>query len=49
MIRGSGIGTGEYIGQDSGLLPEGRDEAVHLTAVLTAFADGIDGTLVLAT
>jgi hypothetical protein len=42
VVLGGGVGTGEDVGQDDGLLPSGRDQAVDLAAVLGALADRVD-------
>ena len=38
----SGLGAGEDVGQDDGVLPGRRDQAVDLAAVLGALADRVD-------
>src|SRR6478735_3254613 len=42
LVRGVGVGAGEDVGEDAGLVPAGLDEAGHLTAVLGALADGVE-------
>ena len=42
MVGGLRVGPGDVVGQHLGLLPQRRDQAVHLAAVLDALADGVD-------
>ena len=42
MIGGVRVAAGDVVGEDLGLLPERRDQAVDPAAVLRALADDID-------
>ena len=45
ILRGK-IGLGDMVGEDLGLVPQWRDEAIDLPAMLRAFADDVDPRIV---
>ena len=42
VVRGARVGAGDVVGEHHGLLPQRRDQAVDLAAVLDALADRVD-------